>query len=421
MFPLFYFFMCIPLLLLAESETEDLDTIVDTLIQNLGIEAPQTTSYNGSVYIKDIHIRINGTTKESWVRSRLFISKGQRFTEEQWKQISTQQADYFLETGLFYNANVYLIPSEEDGQFFCVIDLTDGFMYAFNFWPWDVSVAFRHLLNGNELLEVTLGTTTQYVRWSHPVVGGTPFSYKIGGGHLIREYHWREESYVAEGSLYASLGPWLDTGFETEVRYYILSGSIPFPIETQGSIAKLGFFADIWPVYRFMRPLGFNVQVAGGTVYGGGTQPAAYARSQVRLYVKPFSNLVGHWTIQGAAVDPYTSPLVWPDPSTFRSPVELDRRPIYLRTYFQTTLLSLLPISLGFSTMTLNPYIFIESAGTFERLNDISIQDMRVSSGTALAFGFSYPVGLYFSFGIKRAVYPDEGISFLFSVDTALY
>lgn len=422
-----------------DSAGDDLDAIVGELAASLGIEETQDAPADESIHIRDIRIRINGTTKEDWVRSRLFIAKNQRFTEAQWRRVSTSQADYFLETGLFYNANVYLLPLAEPGDFVCVVELTDGFMYAFNFWPWDVSLAFKHLLNGNEWLEFTLGPTTQRVYWSHPVVNGTPFSYKLAVGHLFREYEdgWLEDSFVTEGSLYASIGPWIDTGLESDFRYYSLPESSPLApsinaddvairlsqlgLGNSGSLSRIGVFAELWPNYRFMQPLGFNLQLAGGAAFPSGDEPSWYARSRLRLYVRPVRNLVGELTLSGLTNGPGVPAPAWPDSTTFRSSSLLEPRPTFVRAVFQMTALSVVSAPMGFTTMTLNPYTFIETAGTFDMPDKVSVDGMQLSAGGALAVGFSYPVDLYFSFGAQCGIYPKQGISFLFSVETDLY
>lgn len=417
----------------------DLDALVGDLAASLGIEDTQNEPPDGSVLLRDIRVRINGTTKEDWVRSRLFIAKDQRFTAAQWRRASTSQADYFLDTGLFYNANVYLQPLPEPGEFVCVVELTDGFMYAFNFWPWDVSVAFKHVLDGNEWLEFTLGPTTQRVNWSHPVVNGTPFSYKLAAGHLFRNHEpgWLEDSFVTEGSLYASIGPWIDTGLESDFRYYSLpDSSLLAPgmnadevamrgsllgLGNSGTISRIGVFAEIWPTYRFMQPFGFNLQAAGGAAFPSGDEPSWYARSRLRLFVRPVRNLVGELTVSGLSNGPGVPAPVWPDSGSFRSSSLLESRPTFVRAVFQTTALSVVSAPMGFTTMTLNPYAFIETAGTFDAPADVSVDGMQLSAGGALAVGFSYPVDLYFSFGVQCSISPEPGTSFLFSVETDLY
>ena len=428
-----------PVLYAQFNSNDDLDSIVDDLAMSLGVETATSGISGDTIYIKDIRIQINGTTSENWVRSRLFITKGQNFTSTKWRNVAKKQADYFLETGLFYNANVYLLPYSEPGQFICVVELTDGFMYAFNFWPWDVSVAFKHLLNGNELLEITLGPTTQRINWSHPIVQGTPFSYRIAVGHLFREHKsgWLEDCIVSEASLYGSFGPWFDMGFDTEFRYYSLPTSSPLApdfnseyvsvrkselgLGDSGVISKIGLFAEIWPNYRFMQPLGYNLRLAGGAVLPESHNLSWYAQGNMRLYIRPLYNIVGALHLSGYANGPNTSPIIWPNSEMFRSPILLETRPTFIRTAFQLTLLSLIAAPLGFTTMSINPYAFIETAGTFDRLSDFSMNNMHWSSGGAVAIGFSYPVDLYFSFGLKQAIDHNRGMGFYFSVDTDLY
>ncbi|MCX7655971.1 MAG: hypothetical protein N2Z76_05560 [Treponemataceae bacterium] len=421
------------------SFNDSLDTAVAALVENLGIDSAEFEDHTEEIEIKKIRFIINGTTRENWARSRLFIKENQRWYLQEWQKVARLQADYFLETGLFYNASVYLVPREGEPAFDAVVELTDGFMYTFNFWPWDVTVGVRHLLDGDEFLETTAGLTTQRIFWSHPLVGGTPFSYVIDVGHRFSERKdmWLEDSFFIGGKLYLSLAPAIDLGTEQKFRYILLpnssilaSGRSVGEIQTIKSVwglpdkeiaGTVGAFVDIWPLYRFMQPLGYHVKVAGGLAYGENRSSSWYGSIESLVFVRPLPQVVAHIFVSGNTVGSDASPLLWPDVSVYRSSNILPLRPTLWRSFFQLTYFSFISIPLGFTRMTVNGYVFLETAGSFQNPYSLKLEELEQSAGGAVAIGFLYPINLYFSFGIQQSLRPDRGMGLLFSVHTTLY
>lgn len=424
---------------LPSPSQDSFDALVATLAENLGIDTSEFQDTDKSIYIRHIRFHINGTTRESWARSRLFIKENHQWQLSEWQRIARLQADYFLQTGLFYNAVVYLEPSQEESYFDAVVELTDGFMYTFNFWPWDVSVGIRHLLRGNEFLEITGGLTTQRIFWSHPIVAGSPFSYALGIGHSFREKEglWLEESYDIEGKCYLSLSPALDVGSEHKLRRVFFPTShwlspdlntaelsllrSTFGLGDTETVGLGGLFLELWPVYQFMQPLGYHARVAGGFVYSNMRSPDWYGDVKTLVFIRPWSTLVAQLFFSAQGVGCGASPLVWPDVTIYRSSHRLSVRPGFLRTFIQVTYLSLISIPLGFTRCTVNPYVFLEGAGTFGNLQEIGNTEFEIAGGAAVAFGFLYPVNLYFSLGVQQSLRPYRGMALLFSVQTNLY
>lgn len=392
----------------------NLDDYIAQLAQDLGIESNNDDD-SDTIIIRKIKVKIEGSTKESWVLSRLFIKEGDIFTESQWKQKSIDQAAYFLETGLFYNANIYIQALEEENEFICIVDLTDGYLYTYNFWPWDFSLGFRHLLDADEYLNLTLGSTTQYVYWSHPVIGGTPLSYAVGLGHLEKKTsgYEHEDFFKAEGLLYGSFGPFINTGLESELSYY--------KIPDQGTVSKLGLFLEIFPVYRYMQPFGFNAYTSSGLILDSNLNKSWYAQFNSVVVFRPISWLITELGLESSTTG-HESPFVsLPDTSSYRGPSVLLKQNTFIRSFAQISFLSVVSKPLGFTTMTINPYTFIDIAGSFPSIKEIDLDSTKTSIGSAIAVGFSYPVGLYFSFGVKKGIRPIENMSFHFSVDINLY
>ncbi|MBN2353003.1 MAG: hypothetical protein JXD23_10580 [Spirochaetales bacterium] len=433
-----FFFFCA---LLNAQPAADSDDALDSLIDSLNIKNEELgIDKTEEVILDSIRIEIAGATRKEWVKANLFFSRGDRFTDAGWKAMARRQKDFFLSTKLFYDARVYIQPTETEGHFVGVVELTDGFLFGFWFWPWDLSAAFRHLMGGNEELGTTLGLNTQGLSWSHPRVADSPFGYGIEGAHeeLVKEPGWLEESFRLNGRLFFSLGPVLNAGIEGGFTAWWLPDS--FWLEPQlsasdiaanrlslgltgpGYAAQAGVYAELWPFYRFMAPFGCHARAAAGAVFPSeGYTVSYYADLDALVCLKPVEQLVFEIRVLASLRGDTLPATTWADSGDFRSPRSLEPNRAYARGIVQVTGVHVVSIPLGFTSLTFSPFAFWETAETFGSIEQFRPENLSHAFGAALAIGFTAPINLYFSFGVKVSVEASPAAAFLFSVDTDLY
>jgi hypothetical protein len=435
------FYLCIFLALAApwapQAQESD-DELLKSLIDSIGDVNSSDGTYD-ELRISRIDIRIEGTTDERWVRRQLLFHEGQSFSESAWKDLAERQKALFEGTTLFYSVRIFLQPNP-DKTFTAVIELVDGFMMRFNFWPWDLFVGFEHLKNGQDFLGLTLGLNTQAVEWDHPFVHGSIFGYSVDLGHsrTYQEPGWLLDSVDAGGTLYLSHGPMLRAGVEAHTKWWTLPESSwlepdlspqaiqknlsSLGISGSGAVLALGLKTELWPDYQFQSPLGIHAEVGGGALVplDGGSN-GWYVDSSLILFAKPLDKLLLHTRIDVNHRDGEISPVLYPSTGEYRSSEWLRPDRLLTRGTLQVTGLRLFKLGLGFTTLYFHPFAYIDAAETVESPATWSVSGIHCATGGGMTFEFGNPVYLFFTFGLKESISPALAPAFWFSVDVSLY
>ena len=388
------------------------------------------------VTIVSIDIKIVGKTDPSWVRSQLLFHENSKFSLAEWKALAERQKELLLDAMIFEDVKIFILPAAGVDSYRCVLEIADGFSYSFNFWPWDATVQGRNLFGGDECLSATLGLDTQAVGWEAPGKGEHPLGYEIGLGHAFIEHEpgWLEDAFLAEGKLFASLGPVARLGVESSARTWSLPNSSWLApgldaSQVQGNLAarglgapgsalRAGAFARLWPEYHFMKPFGMSASADGGWTWSAaGEDLGPYLDASLLVFTRPLDALVISLSGEAHAYLGDGPAILYPATDRFRSPELLEPNHWFTRLAFQITGLDLITFPLGFTALTLTPLAYIEAAAADDGPGALALADARFAAGGGIALGFTNPVGLYFVFGLKDSLDADIPPGFLFMVD----
>lgn len=393
---------------------EEEDDFLDEILQDYNLQ--ETDSSDEYLYIEDINIVITGSTRQNWVENKLIIKKNQQYKSNIIQKKINLQKNYFDSTKLFYSSNIYLMPGNKENSYILNVELVDGFFQLYNFYPWDLMWGIRHLLNGNELLYLTLGYNTQSIEWIHPNVGDSLFSYSVFVEHYYGDIFFDEKVNSTDFAikLYASPSIYLETGVEGEYKFLSIK-------TTKNNMLKYGGFINLIPYVELLKPIGLNFMVSAGGISDLGRHNGIYLNLEERFLYKPIRFFSIELFSDFKSTLKIESPCLMPDTREFRAPVELERNNLFNRNYIQINYEKALSFSLGFTRLYINPFIFFENAVTVNQLSCVTADRYYYSTGGAVSFEFGMPVNLHFVFGVKQLVYPFRKTGFLFNVQYELY
>lgn len=419
------------------------DSLLNQLQKSITGKVGQNTGQPSEFTIESISIRPERSTNLKWVKSQLLFHTDERMSLREWQRIASLQRGLLLDSQLYYDAKVYLLPGTADGENRAIVDLSDGFPYGFFFWPWDATVTWKHMLGGAESLSSTIGLNTQGLDWSDPVPRDLPFGYEVNLSHFLtyRDPGYIETGVQGGGKIYLNHGPvlriglmsnaqawslpptsWLEPGLGVATVQSNLSALGLSPNAT-GSAVDAGGFLSVWPAYQFQRPFGYHLDIAGGVSVpiGAGGWYGGFVELNGVFFAVPVSPLLVELSVHVAGRPGDQPAVLFPVTGAFRSPDVLPQRSWLSVGSLEVMGMKLIDIPLGFTVMSVSPLAYLDAAETATGITGFSAPNVRWATGAGVVVGFGPPIGLYFTFGAKMGIESGTPVGFLFEADTRLF
>ena len=171
-----------------------------------------------------IELNIHEDFDSEWIESFLLFHEGMSLPLGELNELIEETIFRLKRNDDFYHVNIFLKPSLEDiSKRTVIVEVSEGFPYAFNFYPVNFYLAFRHLFRSNKHLGITAGTNEQSLEYIDPAILYSPFFYSLKLGHttLIEENDRYIEDKIAFGlGGGINLNYEISLGFSTDVLLY---------------------------------------------------------------------------------------------------------------------------------------------------------------------------------------------------------